>query len=292
MSTSSAGRLVLAGAPLGQPGDVSPRLVTALTDATVIAAEDTRRLRRLAADLGITLTAKVVSYYDAVETARLPGLLAMLADGHDVLLISDGGMPAISDPGYRIVRAAGEAGYVVTSLPGPSAVTTALALSGLPTDRFCFEGFLPRTSGARTNRLTELATEPRTMVFFEAPHRISVVLEAMVAAFGPDRPAVLCRELTKTYEEILRGPIGELAPGEAGWRGEITLVVGGWQPVAPAGGAADFVTDVAARERAGTPRKEAIAASAKHFGVPKREVYAAVVAARAQAPGADVPASD
>ena len=276
-----AGRLIVAGAPLGQAGDVSPRLREVLGTAGVIAAEDTRRLRRLAADLGVTVAGRIVSCYEAVEGARVPGLLAALGAGSDVVLISDGGMPTVSDPGYRLVRAAVEAGYVVTSLPGPSAVTTALAVSGLPSDRFCFEGFLPRTAHARTRRLVELREEPRTMVFFEAPHRIAVTLEAMSAELGPDRRAVACRELTKTYEEIVRGGLAELHAWAAeGVRGELTLVVAGWEPQRPAGGASDFVAEVMAREAAGASRKEAIAESAKHFGVPKREVYDAVVAAR------------
>lgn len=275
------GRLIVAGAPLGEVGDVSPRLKEALATAAVIAAEDTRRLRRLAADLGVTVSGRLVSCYEAVEAARVPGLLAALGAGSDVVLISDGGMPAVSDPGYRLVRAAVEAGYVVTSLPGPSAVTTALAVSGLPSDRFCFEGFLPRSAHARAQRLIDLRHEPRTMVFFEAPHRTAVALEAMGAEFGSERSAVLCRELTKTYEEIVRGSLAELQAWAAGGvRGEVTLVVAGWDEQRPAGGASDYVAEVLAREAAGTPRKEAIAASAKHFGVPKREVYDAVVAAK------------
>ncbi len=263
------GRLVVAGAPLGQVGDVSPRLKEALATAAVIAAEDTRRLRRLAADLGVTVSGRLVSCYEAVEAARVPGLLAALGAGSDVVLISDGGMPAVSDPGYRLVRAAVEAGYVVTSLPGPSAVTTALAVSGLPSDRFCFEGFLPRAAHARAQRLIDLGHEPRTMVFFEAPHRIAAALEAMATTFGPERPAVLCRELTKTYEEIVRGGLAHLQEwATGGVRGEVTLVVAGWEAQRPTGGASDYVAEVLAREAAGTPRKEAIAASAKHFGVP------------------------
>lgn len=275
------GRLIVAGAPLGQTGDVSPRLREVLATAAVIATEDTRRLRRLAADLGLPISGRVVSCYEAVEAARIPGLLAALGAGDDVVLISDGGMPAISDPGFRLVRAAVEAGYAVTSIPGPSAVTTALAISGLPSDRFCFEGFLPRTAHARTQRLRELHTEPRTMVFFEAPHRAAATLEAMGTEFGPDRAAVACREMTKTYEETVRGGLAELAAWAAeGVRGELTLVVDGWEPQRPSGGAAEFVADVLARENAGANRKAAITEAAKHFGVPKREVYDAVVAAR------------
>lgn len=285
-TAARVGRLIVAGAPLGNAGDVSPRLRDVLATAGVIAAEDTRRLRRLAADLGVTVSGRIVSYYDAVEGARVPGLLAALEAGSDVVLISDGGMPAVSDPGYRLVRGAVQAGYVVTSLPGPSAVTAALAVSGLPSDRFCFEGFLPRTAHARTQRLNELREEVRTMVFFEAPHRISATLEAMSSTLGPNRRAVVCRELTKTYEEIVRGGLAELRTwAGAGVRGELSLVVAGWEPQRPAGGASDFVADVIAREAAGAQRKAAIAESAKHFGVAKREVYEAVVAARLPKPG-------
>jgi len=256
-----------------------------LGTAGVIAAEDTRRLRRLAADLGVSVSGRIVSCYEAVEGARVPGLLAALAAGSDVVLISDGGMPTVSDPGYRMVRATVEAGYAVTSIPGPSAVTTALAVSALPSDRFCFEGFLPRTAHARAQRLIELRQERRTMVFFEAPHRIAVTLEAMSAELGADRRAVACRELTKTYEEIVRGGLAELHVWAAdGVRGELTLVVAGWEPQHPTGEAGDFVAEVTAREAAGAPRKDAIAESAKHFGVPKREVYDAVVAARPSKP--------
>lgn len=277
----SPGRLIVAGAPLGQVGDVGPRLRAALATADVIAAEDTRRLRRLAADLGVSVSGRIVSCYEAVEAARIPGLLAAIGTGSDVVLISDGGMPAVSDPGYRLVRAAVEAGYAVTSIPGPSAVTTALAVSGLPSDRFCFEGFLPRTAHARTQRLIEVREEPRTMVFFEAPHRIAGTLEAMSAELGADRRGVACRELTKTYEEIVRGTLSELHDWAVnGVRGELTLVVAGWEAQRPEGGADDYVAEVLAREDAGAPRKAAIAEAAKHFGVPKREVYGAVVAAK------------
>src|SRR5690606_20355522 len=225
------GLLVLAGAPIGQVGDASPRLRAALAEADVIAAEDTRRLRRLAADLGVTVTARVVSYYDVIEAARAAELLDELRAGRTVLVITDAGMPGVSDPGYRLTRLAVEHGIRVTALPGPSAVTTALAVSGLPSDRFCFEGFLPRKAGERARRLAALAAEERTMIFFEAPHRLRATLAAMAEAFGPDRPAAVCRELSKTYEEVRRGGLGELAEWAAGEvRGEITIVVGGHVP--------------------------------------------------------------
>ncbi len=203
----------------------------------MIAAEDTRRLHRLAAELGVTLCAPIVSYYESVEQSRIPALLDRMRDGQTVVLVTDAGMPSVSDPGYRLVAAAAEAGLLVTSVPGPSAVITALALSGLPSDRFSFEGFLPRKPGERGRALAELAGERRTMVFFESVHRLTEALTAMAAAFGADRPAALCRELTKTYEEVRRGTLAELvAMAEAGVRGEVTLVVAGaTADVEPAG---------------------------------------------------------
>src|SRR3954452_7086204 len=193
------GLLVLVGAPLGNTGDASAQLRAVLESADVVAAEDTRRLARLARDLDITVTGRVVSYFEGNEERRTPGLVAALAEGAVVAVVTDGGMPSVSDPGFRLVRAALEAGYPVTAAPGPSAVTTALALSGLPSDRFVFEGFLPRTPSNRRARLRELAGEPRTLVLFEAPHRIADALADLAATFGAERPAAVCRELTKTY---------------------------------------------------------------------------------------------
>lgn len=274
------GKLILAAAPIGRPDDASARLAAALASADVIAAEDTRRLRRLARDLGIELTGKVISYYDDVETARVPGLLAELRSGRDVLVISDAGTPAISDPGYRITAAAVEVGFGVTVVPGPSAVTAALAVSGLPSDRFCFEGFPPRRAGERTRLLAELSSERRTLVFFESPRRLAVTLTAMAAAFGPSRRAVACRELTKIHQEIRRGTLAELADwARGGVLGEITLVVAGATTV-PAAEPGDLAARVAAAERAGIPRKEAIARVAVESRRPKREVYDAVVRLR------------
>ena len=222
------GTLLVAAAPIGDPGDASPRLAAALAEADIIAAEDTRRLRRLAATLGAEITGRVVSYYDAIERTRTPSLIESLRTGSDVLLITDAGMPTLSDPGYRLVSAAAGAGIPVTGLPGPCAITTALAVSGLPTDRFCFEGFPPRKQGDRTRRFTDLATEPRTIVLFESPRRLATTLNELAAALGPDRQAVICRELTKTHEEIRRGTLSELSQWAApGVLGEITLVVAG-----------------------------------------------------------------
>jgi 16S rRNA (cytidine1402-2'-O)-methyltransferase len=237
VTTPEEGVLILAAVPIGQADDASPRLRTSLATASVIAAEDTRRVRRLAASLGVQLNARIVSYYDAVESRRTQTLLAELQAGQDVLLVTDAGMPGISDPGYRLVAAAAAAGVKVTALPGPSAVTTALAVSGLPTDRFCFEGFPPRKAGERTRRFAELAADARTQVFFESPRRLGVTLAELATSHGQDRQAVVCRELTKTYEEILRGTLAELAEGAAKSevRGEITLVVAGAaRPVKPA----------------------------------------------------------
>ena len=271
----SNGVLVLAATPIGRVADAPPRLADELSTADVVAAEDTRRLKRLTTDLGVTIAGRVVSYFEGNEQARTPLLLDALLAGERVLLVTDAGMPSVSDPGYRLVAAAVAAGVQVTAVPGPSAVLTALAVSGLPVDRFCFEGFLPRKAGERSRRLADLAAEPRTMVFFEAPHRTEAALAAMSQAWGDDRPAAVCRELTKTHEEIRRGPLGELVAWAAdGVRGEVTIVVQG----APAGPA--IATDppglraeVAAREDEGMSRKDAIAEVARLAGVPKREVY-------------------
>ena len=274
------GTLVLAGTPLGNPADASPRLARLLVEADLVAAEDTRRLRRLLSDLDLVRPGPVVSYYEDVERERLPRLLAVLADGGTVALVTDAGMPSVSDPGFRAARAALDAGHRVTSLPGPSAVTTALAVSGLPCDRFCFEGFLPRKPAERRARLAELADEPRTQVYFESPRRLAATLADMVPAFGSERPAAVCRELSKTYEEVLRARLGELVVWAAGEvRGEITLVVQG----APAsmGGDTDpagLAARVAALESQGIPRKEAIGLVASSTGTPKRVVFDAMVA--------------
>ncbi len=275
---SPTGVLVLAATPIGQAADAPPRLTAELAGADVIAAEDTRRLARLAAELGVDVKGRVTSYFDGNEAARTPGLVERLVAGDRVVLVTDAGMPSVSDPGYRLVAAAVDAGVVVTAVPGPSAVLTALAVSGLPVDRFCFEGFLPRKSGERARRLAALATEERTLVFFEAPHRTAAALAALAEAFGSERAAAVCRELTKTHEEVRRGPLGDLVGwAEEGVRGEVTIVVSG--AVAGAGVATDpesLRDAVAALEAAGEPRKEAIRAVAGRAGVPKRQVYDAV----------------
>ena len=272
--------MLLAATPLGNPRDASARLVQALESADVIAAEDTRRLRRLARDLDVSLRARVVSLHDAVEERRSADLAEEALAGREVLVVTDAGMPAVSDPGYRVVRAALDAGIEVSVLPGPSAVLAALVVSGLAVDRFCFEGFCPRKAGERRRRFAELADEERTMVFFEAPHRLSATLEDMASVFGSDRPAALCRELTKTHEEVRRGSLAELAAGAEGTRGEITLVVSGRPARQVSGGPDDWVAAVRVREGSGEERRAAIAAVAAAHRVPRRDVYDAVVRSR------------
>ncbi|MFI6207073.1 16S rRNA (cytidine(1402)-2'-O)-methyltransferase [Streptomyces sp. NPDC051041] len=276
------GTLVLAGTPIGDVADAPPRLAEELAGADVVAAEDTRRLRRLTQALGVTPKGRVVSYFEGNESARTPELVEELVGGARVLLVTDAGMPSVSDPGYRLVAAAVERDVRVTAVPGPSAVLTALALSGLPVDRFCFEGFLPRKAGERLTRLREVAEERRTLVYFEAPHRLGDTLAAMAEVFGAGRRAAVCRELTKTYEEVRRGGLGELAAWAAeGVRGEITVVVEGAPERGPEeAGAEELVRRVRVREEAGERRKEAIAAVAAEAGVPKRVVFDAVVAAK------------
>jgi len=270
--------LILAATPIGRPDDASPRLAEALANADVVAAEDTRRLRRLAADLAVTISGRVVSYFEGNERERTPELIDAIAEGLDVVLVTDAGMPSVADPGFRLVAACVEAGHHVTAVPGPSAALTALAVSGLPVHRFCFEGFLPRKTGDRARALSELSAEPRTMIFFEAPRRTTETLQAMVEAFGSDRRAALCRELTKTHEEVVRDTLGGLVAWvegqEHGVRGEVTLVVEGGKP-------AEFDDDglrrlVSAAEARGLTRKDAIVEVAQSTGVRRRAVYEAV----------------
>ena len=276
---TSPGVLVLAATPIGRIGDAPPRLAEELATADVVAAEDTRRLRRLVAELGVTVSGRVVSYFEGNESARTASLVESLEAGERVLVVTDAGMPSVSDPGYRLVAAAVERDIAVTAVPGPSAVLTALAVSGLPVDRFCFEGFLPRKTGERARRLAGLQDEQRTMVFFEAPHRTEAALTAMAEAFGAERRAAVCRELTKTHEEVRRGGLTDLAAWAAdGVRGEVTLVVSGRDA-----GAVDVPTDrrtlaalVADQERTGVRRKDAILDVARRAGLPKRVVYDAV----------------
>jgi 16S rRNA (cytidine1402-2'-O)-methyltransferase len=293
-----SGVLIVCGAPIGEPRDASPRLAETLAAADVVAAEDTRRVRRLAHALGVTIPGRVVSCYDAVEGSRAAALTEQMLAGRTVALITDAGMPAVSDPGFRVVAAAAAAGVPVTVVPGPSAVTAALAVSGLPSDRFTFEGFLPRRGGERRSRLRELAAERRTMVFLEAPHRLTQCLADLVTVFGAERAGVLCRELTKTWEEVVRGDLGRLA----GWatdgreiRGELTLVVGGApagprrpvqdddeEPLGPPAPPtpAEIAAAVAGHEASGLSRADARRAVMAAYGVSRDDVYAAVLASR------------
>ena len=270
--------LILAGTPIGNIGDASPRLIAALADADVIAAEDTRRLRRLASDLGVEIRAKVISHFEGNERERLGELLEHLHADQTVLVITDAGMPSVSDPGYRITAAAIAEDIDVKVIPGPSAVLTALALSGLPVDRFCFEGFAPRKSGERERLFGSLATESRTMVFFESPHRTETTLRAMVKAFGSDRPAAVCREITKTYEETARGSLLELlewAEAKEQIKGEITIVVAGAVEQKVDYSEAELAERVAAKQSAGLSKRDAIDAVTTETGAARKQVYAA-----------------
>lgn len=276
---------MVCGVPIGDPRDASGRLGPALAGADIVAAEDTRRARRLAAALGVTIGGRLISYRDLDEAKRAERLVADIAGGATVALVTDAGMPGVSDPGYRVVSAAAAAGLPVTLVPGPSAVTGALAVSGLPTDRWTFEGFLPRRAGARRGRLAELAREPRTMVILESPKRVAVTLGELASALGEDRPGAVCRELTKTHEEIVRDGLGGLRDWAAAREvlGEVTLVVAG-APKGPVAVEPDELADaVAERVEAGEERRQAILAVAAEYGVRRGTVYDAVVAARGAA---------
>lgn len=277
--TSDPGVLVLAATPIGDPRDAAPRLVEEIATADVVAAEDTRRLRRLCADLGITPSGSVLSYHEHNEASRTPELVERLRGGARVVVVTDAGMPSVSDPGYRLVDAAVAAGIRVTCVPGPSAVLMALAVSGLPVDRFCFEGFLPRKPGEKARGLAALADERRTMVFFEAPHRIDATLLAMADAFGADRRAAVCRELTKTYEEVRRGGLAELAAWAAdGLRGEITVVVAGATPAVTT--VEEALPGIQERVLAGERLKDVCADVAAATGLSKKILYDASVEMR------------
>jgi 16S rRNA (cytidine1402-2'-O)-methyltransferase len=270
--------IILAATPIGNLGDASTRLVKALEEATVIAAEDTRTTQRLLAALGVANRPRLIALHDHNEKDRAPELVELARD-QDVLVLSDAGMPTVSDPGYGVVAAAAAAGVAVTVIPGPSAVVTALAVSGLPTDRFTFEGFVPRKPGERAGVLRSLAAEPRTMVFFEAPTRVAATLSDMAAAFGSDRRAAVCRELTKLYEEVARGTLDELVSwAEAGVRGEVVVVVAGAAPRdIPF---ADAVTQVLEIVRSGSRLKDAAGEVSAHTGHSSRELYQAALAVK------------
>ena len=278
--------LILAATPLGNPGDASSRLKSAIEGASIIAAEDSRRFHRLCTDIEVSFTAKVLSFFEGNEEDRTRELIAELKSGATVLVVSDAGMPTISDPGFRLMRDAIAEGIEVSVIPGPSAVTMSVALSGLPTDRFSFEGFPPRTAGARLATLEKLRFEERTMVFFEAPHRLVDSLADAVSVFGADRRGAICREMTKRYEETIRGTMMELLT----WAnsndvlGEITLVIAGAVTDSASLTASDMVARVREFEGAGMDRKSAMASVAEEFGIAKRLVYAAVVDANKMGP--------
>ena len=283
MQSQTQGRLILAGTPIGNLADASDSLRRALESADIIAAEDTRRARTLLAGLGLTTSAALVSYFDGNEAARAASLVEELLGGATVLVVTDAGMPTVSDPGFRIVRAAIDAGVGVSVVPGPSAPLVALALSGLSTDRFCFEGFLPRKPGERRRRLARLRDEDRTMVFFEAPHRLDAFLADAVVAFGAERPASVSRELTKTFEETRRGPLAELAVWAAeGVRGEVTVVIAGRPDVGADPDAA--LAEVQARVAAGEPLSAVVAEVAAASGVSRKGLYDAALASRGTNP--------
>jgi 16S rRNA (cytidine1402-2'-O)-methyltransferase len=281
----AGGVVVVAATPIGHPDDASPRLRHWLATADVVAAEDTRRLRRLTGTLGIEVRGRVVAHHEHNETGGSGGGAGALLDevraGRSVLVVTDAGMPTVSDPGFRLVAAAADAGLPVSVVPGPSAVLAALAVSGLPTDRFAFDGFLPRKRGERARALQALAGEPRTTVLFEAPHRLADMLTHAAEVLGPDRRASVCRELTKPYEEVRRGTLGDLADWarDATVLGEVTVVLEGARP-GPVATPEDLVAVVAEREATGMRTKEAVAAVAAEHGVRKNALYDAVLAAR------------
>jgi len=276
--------LILAAIPLGNPADASMNLREAIVNAKFIAAEDSRKFSRLCSDLGITYSAKIISFFEGNEIERLDELVKILESGSDLLVVTDAGMPGISDPGYRLARAAVEKNIKIKVLPGPSAVTTALLLSGLPSDRFCFEGFAPRTGGARKSWFENLANETRTIILFEAPHRLLESLADAVEVFGPNRQGAICREMTKTYEEVIRGDLETLHNWAASNEilGEITLVLAGFDPDSRQFTAADLIAEVLKQEAAGITRKDAIAEVARITGTAKREVFDAMVTHKSQ----------
>ena len=271
--------LVLAATPLGNPLDASSRLKKAIESAEIIAAEDSRRFHRLASDLEVKFTARIISFFEGNETDRTQEILTLLRAGKEVLVVTDAGMPTISDPGFRLMRDAIAENIQTVVIPGPSAPTMAIALSGLPTDRFTFEGFAPRSQGARKTFYEKLRFEERTMVIFEAPHRLQESLEDAASVLGSERAGAICREMTKTYEETIRGTLAELIDWATSKEvlGEITLVIAGVSAGTEGKTSEDAVTRVREYEAAGMDRKGAIATVAEEFGIPKKIVYAAVV---------------
>jgi 16S rRNA (cytidine1402-2'-O)-methyltransferase len=285
---ATPGRLLLAATPLGNLGDATQRLRDALATADIVAAEDTRRALRLAHGLDITIAGRVLSFYDAVEQERTPYLLDAVRQGSTVLVVSDAGTPGVSDPGYRLVVAAVAAGIPIVSLPGPSAALSALVVSGLPTDRFCFEGFLPRKGRERKERLAAMAADQRTSIMFESPRRTAATLHDLAAACGSERQACVARELTKTHEEIVRGTLTELAEWADAREvlGEVTLVIAGAAPKAALSAddpavASDIAGRVAALVASGLSRRDAVDTVAAQTGLPRRAVYSAALTSEA-----------
>ena len=272
--------LILACLPIGDARDASSHLIESIQNATYVAAEDSRKFARLCQELNIKHHAKVITFFEGNESEKIDELTTLLKSQKDILVVTDAGAPGVSDPGYRLIRAAVEADVKIKVLPGPSAVVTALLLSGLPTDRFCFEGFPPRTQGARSKWFNDLAQEERTIIFFEAPHRIVESLKDAGDAFGLDRIGAVCREMSKHYEEVVRGELSQLIE----WAeskdilGEITIVISGFDPGTREFDSAQLVQMVLNQELAGEGRKEAIAQVAKETGISKRVVFDAMVA--------------
>ena len=271
------GSILLVATPIGDVRDASPRVVAALEGADIVAAEDTRRALALASRLGIKLGGRLIALHDHNEAEKAAGIVEAAQGGARVVFVSDAGMPTVSDPGFRLARAAIDAGVPLSVLPGPSAPLVALALSGLPSDRFAFEGFLPRKDGEATRYLQDLATDPHTLIFFESPRRAAATLARMAEVFGADRPAALCRELTKDYEEVRRGTLGELAEGADDILGEVTIVVAGYERSARA---EDHVRAVLALAAEGMRLKDAAAEVAAATGARKNDLYKAALAAK------------
>ena len=265
-----SGTLWVVATPIGNLADLSPRAAEVLADVALVCCEDTRRTGRLLQHAGVS-GARLAVANEHTERRRIAEVVELLDRGDDVAVVSDAGMPAISDPGAALVRAAVEAGHVVSAVPGPVAATTALVLSGLPTERFVFKGFLPRTGAARSERLAELAGEARTAILYEAPHRIERTMDDLRTTCGPDREVAVCRELTKLYETVVRGTLGDVDLGRP--RGEYVIVLGG---ATPDDGDVDDATIERALRRAidgGATRRDATAAVATELNLPKRRVY-------------------
>ena len=271
--------LILACLPIGDSRDASAHLIQVIQEVQYVAAEDSRKFARLCQDLDIKHNAKVISFFEGNESEKLEELTNLLESQKDLLVVTDAGAPGISDPGYRLIRAALQSNVEIKVLPGPSAVTTALLLSGLPTDRFCFEGFPPRTQGARAKWFEEIAQQERTIIFFEAPHRITECLMDAADAFGLDRSGAICREMSKNYEEVVRGSIAELISWAKSKEilGEITVVIAGFDPASWQIAEEDLIKRVLELEEIGETRKEAIAQVAKKYAVAKRVVFDAMV---------------